>query len=77
MKGMPGKLRATGIQKIKSLVFAGFVTAFSVQSDLNSNLTLWVALSIRSWVPSQEFTSFSKAIVGRIELQDVFFGPNF
>jgi len=29
------------------------------------------------WVPSEELTSFNKAIVGRIELQDAFFGPNF
>ena len=28
-------------------------------------------------VPSEELTSFNKAIVGRIELQDAFFGPSF
>jgi hypothetical protein len=66
--------------KDKKSGFAGFVTAFSVQSDYPPEFEPHIVGCSQHqdfWVPSGELTSFNKAIVGRIELQDAFFGPNF
>jgi hypothetical protein len=60
--------------------FAGFVTAFSVQTDYPPEFEPHIVGSSQHqelWAPSEELTSSNKAIVGRIELEDAFFGPHF
>jgi hypothetical protein len=66
--------------KDESSGFAGYVTAFEVESDYLSKFeprTVGSSTHVEYWIPADQLGSFNEAIRGRIRLEEGFFGTSF
>ena len=60
--------------------FAGFVTAFPVNEDYLSGFephTVGASRHEEYWIPSDDLSSFNRAIIDQVRVEEAFFGDNF